>query len=332
MFETLASLTGLRIDDNRIIEFMEQNGFKYPKKPFISNRSTDTSYWVENKKLGIDLLFSARTYLDNYPLVQGDKKGIFIPVLSNIRWYNNKSGTAFPLSLDFSYNFEALKAKLGEPTLKSSDISPIWLNDDGSEGFYRWKISLDDEKSIVWGLQYDDDQTIREFTLGLKYESPLFELYYAWTYEKFETFLALEGSYKTTTLMFLQWAIERDLINTDDVTAAVTSAVKEGKSPIIEWVRIFGRGYILDDDFTAEQRFIRAYVKNLSGHDILYTRDFAHLFLETAELRDNYFGEAARKQLNAVAYNEENYQTVKSLIDRRLLEYKEHKFSKSKQI
>jgi hypothetical protein len=332
MFETLANLTGLRIDDNRIIAFMEKNGFKYPKKPFISNRSTDTSYWVENKKLGVDLLFSAQTYLDNYPLVQGDKKGVFVPMLSNIRWYNNKSGTEFPLALDFSCNFETLKAKLGAPTLKSSDISPIWLNDDGSESFYRWKISLDDEKRIVWGLQFDDDQTIREFTLGLKYENPLFELYYGWTYEKFETFLALEGSYKTTTLMFLQWAIEKDLVKTNEATAVATSAVKEGKLPIIEWVRVFGRGYILDDDFTAEQRFIRAYVKNLSGHNILYTQDFAHLFLETAELKENYFSEAARKQLNAVAYNEANYQIVKELIDRRLDEYQKHKFSQSKQL
>lgn len=332
MFETLASLTGLRIDDARIIEFMEKNGFKYPKKPFISNRSTDTSYWVENKKLGIDLLFSVQTYLDNYPLIQGDKKGVFIPMLTNVRWHNNKSGTAFPLSLDFSYKFDALKEKLGEPTLKSSDISPVWLNEDGSESFYRWRIAVDNEKDIVWGLQFDDDQTIRDFMLGLKYESPVFELYYALLYGNFETFQASQDNYKTTSLMFLQWAIERGLVKTNDVTAAITNAVKEGKSPVIEWVRALGRGHILVDDFTAEQRFIWAYIKNLSGHDILYTRDFAHLFLGTAELRNNYFGEAARKQLNAVAYNEENYGKVKSLIDSRLAEYQSHKFSKSKQI
>ncbi|PWV56867.1 hypothetical protein [Chitinophaga sp. S165] len=332
MFETLANLTGLRIDDSRMIEFMEKNGYKYPKKPFISNRSTDTTYWVENKKLGIDLLFSAQPYLENYPLVQGEKKGVFIPMLTNIRWYNNKSGTEFPLSLDFNHKFEALKEKLGEPTLKSSDISPVWLNDDGSESFYRWRIVLDNEKDIVWGLQFDDDQTIRDFMLGLKYESPVFELYYAMLYGKFETFQASQDNYKTTSLMFLQWAIERELVKTNDVTAAVTTAVKEGTSPVIEWVRVLNRGYILDDDFTAEQRFIRAYVKNLSGHDILYTRDFAHLFLETAELRENYFSEAARKQLNAIAYNEENYGKVKSLIDKRLAEYQQHKFSQSKQL
>lgn len=78
MFNTLASLAGLRIDDSRIIAFIEKYGFKYPKKPFISNRSSETSYWIENKKIGIDLLFNARNYLDNYPLIQGDKKGVFV--------------------------------------------------------------------------------------------------------------------------------------------------------------------------------------------------------------------------------------------------------------
>ncbi|SHM73186.1 hypothetical protein [Chitinophaga sp. CF418] len=332
MFNTLKDLAGLRVDDDKIISFIEKNGFKYPKKPFISNRSTDTSYWVQNKKLGIDLLFEAKIHLDNYPLIQGDKKGIFVPVLSSVRWYNNKSNTEFPLGLDFNADFESLKMKLGEPTLKSSEISPVWLNDDGSESFYRWKKPLDNEKDIVWGLEFNDSQTIKYFSLGLNNAMPLFHFYYEWLYERFETFLSSKYFYNTAHLMFLQWAIEKDLVKTDEQKLTIAKDIKEGKLPVTEWVRLLKRGYMLEDDFSAEKPFTHAYIKNLSGHDILYTQDVAFSFLESAELKENYFGEAATKQLNEIAYNESNYEIVKSIIDKRLAEYKEHKFSKSKQL
>ncbi|SDG13087.1 hypothetical protein [Chitinophaga filiformis] len=332
MFNTLKDLVGLRIDDDKIKSFIENNGFKYPKKPFISNRSTDTSYWVENKKLGVDLLFDARIYLDNFPHIQGDKKGIFIPVLSSVRWYNNKSKTEFPLGLDFNADFESLKMKLGEPTLKSSEISPIWLNDDGSESFYRWKKPLDSENDIVWGLEFTDRQIIKYFSLGLNNPMPLYHFYYEWLYESFEKLLSSKEFYNTAHLMFLQWAIENDLVRTDEQQSAVARDIKEGKLPVTEWIRALKRGYILEDDFSAEVPFIHAYLQNMSGHDILYTRDVAYSFLTTAELKENYFGEAATKQLNEIAYNESNYEIVKSIIDKRLAEYKEHKFSNSKQL
>jgi hypothetical protein len=60
---------------------------------------------------------------EKYPLIQGNKKGVWVPMLASVRWYNNKSITEFPLNIDFGHDFETLKAKLGEPTQKSSDIS-----------------------------------------------------------------------------------------------------------------------------------------------------------------------------------------------------------------
>ena len=332
MFETLTSLIGLPIDDNRIITFIESNGFKYPKKPTISNRSTETTYWVENKKLGVDLLFTAQVYLDNYPLKSGDKKGIFIPVLSSVRFYNNKSKTRFPHDLDFNFKFDALKNILGEPTLKSSDIARVWINEDGSESFYRWKIPVDAEKDIYWGLQYDDDDSIREFTLGLKYHMPVLEFYNKFMSENFASFSKSTGYYRTAKLMFLQWAIDQDLLKLDAEQAVVAAAIKERKAPVTDLINALDRGYLLEEDFTAENTFARIYTHNLSGFDILYTKDVAYTFLQDATLRDNYFGEAARAELNAIAYNEENYQIVKTIIDNRLEEYRSHKFSKSKEL
>ncbi|MVT12616.1 hypothetical protein [Chitinophaga tropicalis] len=108
--------------------------------------------------------------------------------------------------------------------------------------------------------------------------------------------------------------------------------MKERKLPVTEWVRALNRGYVLESDFSAEGRFVYAYNRNLSGNDILYSRDAAYTFLETPELKQNDYGEVAKKLLNEVAYNEDNYKKIKSLIDRRLAEYKDHKFKQSKQI
>ena len=332
MFQTLTSLAGLRIDDSRIIEFLEKNGFKYPKKPFISNRSTDTSYWVENKKLGIDLSFGARNYNEKYPLIQGEKKGVWVPVLASVRWYNNKSKTEFPLGIDFSHDFETLKTKLGEPTLKSSDISPVWLNDDGTESFYRWRLPLDIERSLVWGLEFTDDQTIKDFSLGLTWQKPVYEFYYEWHYETFESFVKQQEFDKTVHLMFLQWTIENDLVKTNEKTGSIAKAIKEGQSPVTEFVRALNRGYVLEDDFSANQRFIYSYIHNLGSYDILFTRDVAFTFLQDDALKQNYYGKEAKEQLNAIAYNAENYAVVKSIIDKRLAEYKDHKFKQSKQL
>lgn len=332
MFTTLTSLIGLRIDDSKIIEFLETHGFKYPKKPFISNRSTDTSFWIQNKKLGIDLLFNARNYLENYPLIPGEKKGIWVPVLASARWYNNKSKTEFPFNVDFDHNFETLKAKLGEPTQKSSDISHIWLNDDGSESWYRWKLPVDNERSIVWGLEFSDDQTIRDFSLGLPYKSPAIDLYSEWSNETFDSFVKQQEYHKTAYLMFLQWTIENDLVITNEKTEPIVKAIKAGQSPVTEWVHVLNRGYVLEDDFSDHQKFIYRYIHNLGSYDILYTRDVAYTFLKDDALKQNYFGKEATDQLNAIDYNASNYAIVKSMIDKRLAEYKEHSFKQSKQL
>src|SRR6478735_4892199 len=232
MFTTLTSLAGLRIDDERIKDFLEKNGFKYPKKPFISNRSSDTSYWIQNKKLGLDLLFNARNYNEKYPLIQGDKKGVWVPVLASARWYNNKSKTEFPENVDFDHDFNTLKTKLGEPTQKSSDISHTWLNDDGSESWYRWRLPLDNERSLVWGPEFGDDLTVNNFMLGLPYHNPVFEFYYEWHNENFESFVKRKDWHQTAHLMFLQWTIDNNMVTTNENPAAVAKDIKEGKSSV----------------------------------------------------------------------------------------------------
>lgn len=318
MFNTLVSLMGSAIDSADIITFLDQHGFKYPKKPFISNRSTETSYWIENKKLGIDLLFNAQPYLAAYPLVQGNKKGIFVPRLVSARWYNNKSSTTFPDQVDFNATFEHLNTVLGAPTLKSSEISPIWLNDDGSESFYRWRIPVDKQKNISWGPEFTDEKIVKDIVLGLDYRNPLFHLYNEMGYGTLDQFVKEQNFYKSSALMFLQWALDRKLI------AGI------GHASALNWVQTLNRGYVTVEDFTTEHTFIKAYIKNLSGHDVLYDRDLAFTFLKEPALRNNYLGASATAVLDAIPFDQEHYNIASALLDRRQKEYQEHKFAKSR--
>lgn len=318
MFHTLVNLMGAAIDSPDIVTFLQQHGFKYPTKPFISNRSTETSYWIENKKLGIDLLFDAQPYLAAYPLIQGNKKGIFVPRLASARWYNNKSSTIFPAQVNFDSSFAQLNASLGAPTIRSSEISPVWLNDDGSESFFRWRIPIDEQKHISWGPEFTDEQIVKDIVLGLDYVSPLFHLYNEMTYDTFDQFAHGSYFYKTSCLMFLQWALDRQLITTGGRTAA------------LDWVQNLNRGYVTTDDFAAEHRFLNAYLKNLSGHDVVYDRDLAFTFLKDPSLRNNYLGAAARAVLDTIPFDPEHFAAVASMLDRRLKEYRDHAFAKSR--
>jgi hypothetical protein len=85
------------------------------------------------QKLGIDILFSAVTYLEKYPLMPGDRKGIFVPMLSDVRWYSNKSKTAFPLGLDFNHSVGTLKEKLSVSKPGDHNIPDAFLKNDGGE-------------------------------------------------------------------------------------------------------------------------------------------------------------------------------------------------------
>lgn len=60
------ALLGKPINIPEMIDFFEQYGFKYPKKPAISGKNAEPTFWVENKKQKVDLLFSILSYLKLY--------------------------------------------------------------------------------------------------------------------------------------------------------------------------------------------------------------------------------------------------------------------------
>jgi hypothetical protein len=123
------------------------------------------------------------------------------------------------------------------------------------------------------------------------------------------------------------------VVRTNEENSITAQAIAKEYLPVTEWVRVLKRGYMLEDDFSANQKFIYTYVHNLSSYDILFTRDVAYSFLKDDALKENYLGKEAMEQLNAIHnYDDEHYAIVKSIIDKRLAEYKEHKFKQSKQL
>lgn len=115
--------------------------------------------------------------------------------------------------------------------------------------------------------------------------------------------------------MFLQWALDSGLMNSKATDA-------------LEYVKELGRGYVLQSDFINESSFANKYLMNLSGHDVLYSRDFAHSFL-SGDLQERYTSAAAIAELDKLQFSENNYMLVKAMIDQRFKEFKEHGFKKS---
>ena len=330
MIKDIINILGKSIRSEEVKVFIEKNGLKYPKKDCISWRKEDDSIWIENKKIGFSLLFGIDFYNQKYPPIPAEKKGTFVFRLNEVR-FNEKFKADFPFDLNFNLDFDKLKEKLGDPGLKSSDISPTWLNDDGSESFFRWNINLNDERDICLSTQYDNGQGIRDIIIGVKSNNPLFSLYNNLAGDSFATVAKNSDTFDIKQkLTFLHWAVKKDLFKKSKQNRQALEKVKLGELPILDFLKEnIKRGYILTDDFSEQQDFIKKYISNLSGKDIVYQRDFAYTFLDDEKLRDNYLGSDAFDKFKTIEMTNENVKKIESVINRRLNEYQEHKFEKS---
>jgi hypothetical protein len=317
MIEQVKNLIGKSIDDPEIIDFLNGSGIKYPKKPYISNRSSDDSYWLVKKKQGFDLLFSVRVYNEKYIAKQASRKGMFSPVLEQVLWSNNKSNTNFCFGVGFDDNFDTLIEKLGQPT-KSSE----WIPDGKEDWWYRWYKVLDASRDIQFTVEWwSNIQKIYKIAITIPWVSPLFYFYDPLCYENIETFLAEKGGWKIEKLFFIQWALDRGLLAASDEDASLGMA-DINKSGAVSYIKKLNRGYLVESDFLREGRFVRLYIKNSTGQDIVYQRDFALHFLHGQNMSGGYLSEEATTELNKIECNQENYQQIAEIIDRRFAEIK----------
>ncbi|MDO4230210.1 MAG: hypothetical protein Q4C98_10370 [Capnocytophaga sp.] len=312
--EVLNSLLGKAINSDEMLTFLQEKGFKYPKKDSISNRKTERYFWIENKKLKIDLLFSIDIKNGNFKAIPAEKKGIFYPILTHIRIYGDMVALPYDIVLKKEIPYDEMVSKLGNPTVKSSDAAKVWLNDDGTESWYRWEIDTQADKTIRFDLS--DENIINDFWIELKQNQDLFILYDELSYQNFDSFKKKLNHRDVSALMFVRWAIENNLIIPTKQNEAIISALKTTENNqnelLLDFVKNLGRGMIYEEDFIAEkQNNIRKYINNIDVKSYYYD-DFCKLFLKNTKL--SY--DKQDKELDKIAIlTEENYQKVKNLLD-----------------
>jgi hypothetical protein len=329
MFEQAINLIGKPLNDPDLQAFMAEHGFKQPKKSEISGRATDRSFWVEHKKLGVNLLFDIESENPLYLPFAGSKKGMWQPALKQITFNNSK--LEYPFGLKIGLSHEETTKVLGDFTFKSSDICRVWLNDDGSESFYGWIKTIDATKQLVLHTRIDIGEKLIDIDVHHIRMESIFYLFDIFNNETINNTLA-----NTATLhemaMFMEWAIQKDLYTGSAQHADIIREVKNARANGIDFLSLHAHcGRIYKEDFVPNaQRFVHQYGRNMSSFDILYSRDYVLSFLTDRKQRDNYKGQDAIATLKKVDYSESNKAKIFSVLDIRFAEFNAHGFAKSK--
>lgn len=329
MFQQTIALIGLPINHSNMQDFLVEHGYKLPKKTEISGRNSERDFWIEHKKLGVNLLFSIDIKNFTYAPVAAEKKGLWMPVLQYVTFLNAK--IEYPLGLKMGLSHDQTAQILGTPSYKSSDISKSWLNDDGSESFYGWNYSLDQDKQIELHARIHLGGELDEINVRIATLDSVFYLYDVLRNERIEHLLADSFS-SHQVAMFVEWAIKNALYVGESQHQAIIAQVKNGVANGLDFLsKHINSGHIFTQQFTpTAQQFVRQYGNNMSSFDILYSRDYSLSFLTNTKQRNNYMGEAAIETLRQMAYSIDNKAKIFSLLDKRLAEFNEHGFAKSK--
>jgi hypothetical protein len=328
MFEQAIKLIGKPLNNPDLQALMTEHGFKQPKKAEISGRSSERSFWVEHKKLAINLLFDIETQNPHYAPFAGSKKGMWLPMLQQITFANPK--LTYPFGLKIGLTHDETTKILGDFTFKSSDIHKVWLNDDGSESFYGWTKTIDAAKDLVLHTRINVGEKIRDIDIHPARMHSVFYLYDVFNNETIDSTLAATATLHEMA-MFMEWAIHKGLYFSAAHLADIVAKVKNGSANGIDFLRHHTQcGRIFKEDFAPKaQEFVRQYGNNMSGHDILYSRDYVLSFLTNAKQRDNYMGDEAIETLKKVAYSDENKAKIFGVLDMRFAEFNAHGFAKS---
>lgn len=315
--ENLKPLLGKPINHPDVMAFLEENQYKLPKTLGVSNRKTDTGYWLENKKLKVDLYFDTVVHRQDYELIPAEKKGVFIPILTHIRIYGNEIETPFSLPIKKKISFQKMIDTLGNFTSKSSDRAKVWLNDDSTESWYEWEF-IEEDKNAIFSFSLDmPDEMIYEFWLNYLTDWELFTLYFVRQNETFEGFSKKLSPYRISYLLFLRWAIENDWVQERGKTSAVREQIKNGEASVLDFIKALGRGYIAQQDFVKEkQDLVEKYIRNQDVEIYLY-KEVCSQVLTPAELDDYFSAEVEEILAQKLNLSEEFYQKMKAIWDKK---------------
>jgi hypothetical protein len=327
MFEQTIKLIGKPLNDPELQAFMNEHGFKQPKRTEISGTSSESSFWVEHKKLGINFLFDIETNRPLYPPVAGSKKNLWVPILHYVTFLNTK--LAYPMGLKLGLTHDETTKLLGAPSYKSSDISKIWLNDDGSESFYGWNKTIDEAKQVGLHARIKKDDKLDEINVHIIELKEIIGLFDVFSGKTLSLFLAHPHNYNYTFL-FMEWAIKHDLYIGQTSEQAGVAAVKNGLSMHDFFQQYIKTSAIYLEFFApAQQQFVRQYIDNMSTHDVYFGRDYSLSFLSNKAERENYLGDDALNTLAKVELNDANKAKIFAVLDARFAEFNAHGFAKS---
>lgn len=295
-------LLGRSIHDKVVIEFIGKYSYKYPKKDKISIRNQNTSFWIEHKKTGINILFDIDWANSNYKGVPTKKRSVYYPRVVRISFEDGNHVESFPFDLTFLDNYSEVVTKIGRETLKSSDISYIWLN-DGKETFYDWEISIDKSKNIDLAVRCYDQ--VNRIALKIHENEELIKFYDELMYETFEKYIQEFDNKDLAYTMFIRW------LNENGYT-------ENPQEDVFEYIKSLGKNYLGMDDIIKDKFLIRRYIQNLDGNNIYLYGDFEKEFLSNRNL-DNKSLEQIMAVLESkepkIENIEENYQRMKNVWD-----------------
>jgi hypothetical protein len=179
MFEQTIKLIGKLLNHPDLQAYLAEHGFKPPKKTEISGRTSERSFWMEHKKLGVNLLFDIDSKNPLYPPVAGSKKSLWVPILRSVTFLDAK--TAYPFGLKMGLSYADAKQILGAPNYKSSDFHKTWLKEDGAESFYGWYKTIDEAKQITLHARIQTDGVLNEINVEVIGLKDIFVLFDAFT-------------------------------------------------------------------------------------------------------------------------------------------------------
>lgn len=295
-------LLGRSINDKVVIEFIEKYSYKYPKKDKISIRNQNTSFWIEHKKTGINILFDIDWANSKYKGVPTKKRSVYYPRVVQISFEGGNHVESFPFDLTFLDSYSEVISKIGKQTLKSSDIAYIWLN-DGKETFYDWEVCIDTSKDIDLAVRCYDK--VNRIALKLHENEELIKFYDELIYETFESYIQEFNNEDLAYAIFIRW------LNENGYT-------ENPKEDIFEYIKSLDKSYFGMDDIIKDKFLIRRYIQNLDGNNIYLYGDFEKEFLSNRNL-DN----KSLKQTMAILESkepkikntEENYHRMKEVWD-----------------
>ncbi|MDR1911436.1 MAG: hypothetical protein LBQ52_03690 [Helicobacteraceae bacterium] len=329
----LAETIGKPIRSEEIKDLLETIGIKYPKKDTITNRAGERSFWLVGKKPGIELLFGVEVYNDKYKVEQAERKGAYVPILTNVHFQNNAKND-YPHNVSFGSTYEELKEKFGEPILNE------YLARQRS-----WRIPY--EQDIEFQIFYHLDNEISkvcEIWLSIIEDNPLITLYDPLSYETILYILGLDikasmprleqnsllsyATFKKQNIFFIYWAVKNGFLKLEAADTD-TAKLKAGEIGVAEFIaRYFAdKSYVSKRDFLGvDWDFLHKYINNMPPYYISYRNDFEGVFLKDKDINDH---DDELRELHKIEYSFENLKIVADIIDRRLSEYREHKFAKS---